>query len=276
MKDEGKINQQKAKKLSGLRAELAAAREKYSGDHPDIVRLTKEIAVLEEVIKNRQAPETAVGKEKPENPAYITLQAQLEGFKSEIQALTTRRDQLKAKLADYEKRLRQTPEVERAYLILKRDYDNSVKRYHEIKAKQMEAEVGQELEKERKGERFALIDPAQLPEEPVKPNRPAIIILGFLLSMAGGVGYAAVAEGVDSSVRGARGVAALLDASPLSVIPYMKNSEDLAHAEKIKKRIVAAFAGGLVLVVLLIHFFWTPLDILWFRGLRKVGTVIGV
>ena len=169
----------------------------------------------------------------------------------------------------------QTPEVEREYLTLTRDYENSVRKYQDIKAKQLEAEVGQELEKERKGERFSLIDPPQLPEEPIKPNRPGIIILGFLLSIAGSFGYAVVTESMDSSVRGAKGITAVLEVPPLSVIPYMKNSEDSIRAQKTRKIAVTVFASGLVLLLILAHFLWTPLDVLWFRGLRKVDTVIG-
>jgi hypothetical protein len=192
-----------------------------------------------------------------------------------MQAYIAQREKLKVKLTEYEKRLQQTPEVERNFLVLNRDYENSVRRYQELKAKQNEAQVGQELEKERKGERFSLIDPPQLPEKPIKPKRPAIIILGLLLSMASGVGFAAVSESMDSSVRGVRGVMAVLESPPLSVIPYLQNSEDLARAERTKQIVIAAFAGSFVILLLLVHFLWTPLDVLWFRGLRKVDTVIG-
>ena len=266
---------EQAKELATLRTELAAAKQKYSPDHPDVIRLTKAVAAQEEALKQNAAPELVIGKEKPDNPAYLTFQAELEGIKSQMQVNAAQREQLKAKLSEYEKRLQQTPEVERNYLVLTRDYDNSVKRYQEIKAKQGEAQVGQELEKERKGERFSLIDPPELPEKPTIPNRPAIIILGILLSIGGGVGYAAVAENIDSSVRGARGVMAVLELPPLSVIPYMPNSVDIAHAEKTRKITILVFASGFVLLMLLIHFFWTPLDVLWFKGLRKVDSVIG-
>ena len=268
---------EQAKELSRLRAELATAREKYSTDHPDVVRLTKAVTAQEEALKKRlpPTPERLVAEENPQNPAYITLKSQITSDKNEIEALIVKRNELKIKLADYEKKMIQTPEVEREYLALMRDYENSVRKYQDIKAKQLEAEVGQELEKERKGERFSLIDPPQLPEEPIKPNRPAIIILGFLLSITGSFGYAVVTESMDSSVRGVKGVTALMEAAPLSVIPYMKNREDSMRAEKTRKIAVAAFAGGLVLLVVLAHFLWTPLDVLWFKGLRKVDTVIG-
>jgi len=269
---------EQAKELAALRTELAAAREKYSAEHPDVIRLTKAVAAQEEGLKNlknKPAPESEVAKNNPDNPAYLTLQAQLAGIKSEVQSLKVQREQLKTKLTDYEKRLQQTPDVERKYLMLNRDYENSVMRYQELTAKQNVAEVGQELEKERKGERFSLIDPPQLPEKPLKPNRPAIIILGFLLSIGSSLGFATVAESMGSSVRGVRGVMNVLEFPPLSVIPYLPNSEDLAQVGNTRKIIIASVASGFVLLVLLVHFLWTPLDVLWFKGLRKVDTVIG-
>ncbi len=279
-KETGAVNSttEQAKELAALRTELAAAREKYSAEHPDVIRLVKAVAAQEEGLKNlknKPAPESEVAKNNPDNPAYLTLQAQLAGIKSEVQSLKVQREQLKTKLTDYEKRLQQTPDVERKYLVLNRDYENSVRRYQELTAKQNVAQVGQELEKERKGERFSLIDPPQLPEKPITPNRPAIIILGFLLSIGSGLGFATVAESMDSSVRGVRGVMSVLESPPLSVIPYLPTGEDLVKAGNTRKIIIAFVAGSFVLLVLLAHFFWTPLDVLWFKGLRKVDTVIG-
>lgn len=263
-----------AKELARLRVELSTLREKYSADHPDVIRLTKEISAHEEALKKHTPPETVVGQEKPENPAYITLQSQLDAVKGQILALTRQREDLRAKLTDYETRIQKTPEVERGYLGLRRDYENSVKRYQEIKAKQMDAEVGQELEKERKGERFSLIDPAQLPEEPIRPNRPLIIAFGFMLSTVGGLGFGIVAESVDSSVRGARGVISVLKAPPLSIIPYVRNRQDQSQFERRKKLAIRVAIGGFILIVILAHFLWTPLDLLWFRGLRKITALV--
>lgn len=278
-KKTGMVNSstEQAKQLAALRTELNAAREKYSPDHPDVVRLTKAVAAQEEALKQKPtpSPESEAATEKPDNPNYLNLQGQIEGMKFQIQSLTAQRAALKAKIGEYEKRLQQTPEVERKYLVLNRDYENSVKRYQEIKGKQNEAQVGQELEKERKGERFSLIDPPQLPEKPSSPNRPAIIILGFLLSMGGGFGYAAVTETMNHSVRGIRGVIAVLESPPLSVIPYLQNNDDLMLVQKRKKIIVAIFASCLLLLVILVHFIWIPLDVLWFKSLRKVDTAIG-
>ena len=269
--------QEQAKEMTRVRGELATLREKYSEEHPDVVRLTKQLADMEASLKSPagQTPESAVAAEKPENPAYITLQSQLDGVNSQLRSIATKRDQLKAKLTDFENRIVKTPQVEREYLDLKRDYENSQIRYREIKGKQMEADVGQQLEKERKGERFSLIDPPQLPEKPIKPNRIAILILGFILSLGSGLGYALVAESLDRSVRGVRGVVATLGTAPLSVIPYIENKADIIRRAHTKKLTLRAMMAGFVVVVVLVQFMWLPLDVIWYKGVRILGGLVG-
>jgi polysaccharide biosynthesis transport protein len=263
--------QESAKKLIGLRADLATARDKYSDDHPDIIKLRKSIAALEADQTTSNAPAPIV---QPENPAYIALQAQLDATLSGMKNLRAKQAELKAKMGSYEQRLVETPQVEREYLDLTRDQETSVARYREIKVKQAQAQISQELEKDRKGERFSLIDPPQLPEQPSSPNRPAIFLLGVLLSMAGGVTSAAVLESVDHSVRSSTALAELLEVPLLAVIPYMHTRQ-----EKLRKR-RAMQIGGLSLVascglaLLIVHFFWIPLDVLWFRSLRKLDMYV--
>ena len=139
----------------------------------------------------------------------------------------------------------------------------------------MSAEIGQSMEKERKGERFTLIDPAVLPEEPISPNRPAIIFLSLVLALGAGVGSAAVAESMNAAVRGAKGLVAILHTAPLAVIPYLPNETD-TRAQRQKKRItIIAVLAGITILLLLVHFLFSPLDVLWYRGLRKVDTIIG-
>lgn len=264
--------QEQAKQLTRMRTDLAAMREKYSDDHPDVVKLKKTIAALEESHKKTAAAGSgdAPKFKKPENPAYIALQSQLESTNSELKTLRTKRADLKAKMASYESRLEKSPQVEREYLDLNRDHENSIRRYQEIKAKLMEAEVGQQMEKESKGERFSLIDPAQLPEKPNSPNRPAILLLGMILSMGGGVAYAGVLESMDGSIKSSKMLAGLLDAPLLSVIPYMENSEDRRKKTKLKTSLVIGVISGIALIALLIHFLWMPLDVLWYTILRKL------
>ena len=259
-----------------LRKELAVLQQTYTEEHPDVKRLKRQIASLEQELQNppptpRQAPAPA----SADNPAYVTLQSQLAAADTEIRSLRTKRSQLADKVQEYENRLMQTPKVEQEFRAIARDLDHATRRYQEIKAKQMTAEVGQEMEKERKGEKFTLIDPAVLPEEPVSPNRPAIVFLSLVLALGAGVGSAAVAESMSSAVRGAKGMVALLNTAPLAIIPYLPSAAE-TRARKQKRRIlVITVIAGIIIMLLMVHFLFSPLDVLWFKGLRKMDNIVG-
>jgi succinoglycan biosynthesis transport protein ExoP len=262
--------------LDVLRKQLTVAQQTYTDEHPDVKSLKRQIAALENDLQNppparKQTPAPA----SADNPAYVTLQSQLAAANSEIRSLKAKRAQLTEKTQEYESRLFQTPKSEQEYRAIMRDLDHATRRHQDIKAKQMAAEVGQEMEKERKGEKFTLIDPAILPEEPISPNRPAIIFLSLVLALGAGVGSAAVAESMDSTIRGTKGIVAALQMAPLAVIPYMANAAESGAQRRKRMIMVVSVFAGIVVLLLLVHFFVSPLDVLWFRGLRKVDNIVG-
>jgi len=138
----------------------------------------------------------------------------------------------------------------------------------------MQADIGEELEKDRKAERFSLIDPPQLPEKPSSPNRAFILLLGLVLSVGGSVGSAAVLEGLDDSVHGAKALSNLLEVPVLSVIPYMANEAQSQRRRNVVRVAAASVVAALGLAVLLVHFFFLPLDVLWFRALRALQVYV--
>jgi len=260
------------KQLIKLRADLAQVREKYAADHPDVKKLQKMISALDEQ-RNNAPPESGQTKTalKPDNPAYIQLQAQLDAANTELKSFHEQKRELRKKLTSYEQRVTQTPQVEREYRSLTRDYDNALRKYQDIKAKQREAQLAEELEKGRKGERFSLIDPPLLPELPEKPNRIAIMFLGLVLSFAGGLGTVAVAESMDHAVRGVRGISAVFGAPPLAVIPYIVGERDERKRRRTNWMMFVVFLAGIGLALAAVHFLFKPLDVLWFIALRRLG-----
>jgi len=259
-----------------LQQELATKKQLYTQEHPDVKILQRQIAALEEELRNPPAPAAAkVTPPNPDNPAYVNLQTQLAAANSEIRSHTTRRTQLLDKITEYEERLLQTPKSEQAYRAITRDLNQASGRYQNIRGKQMTAQVGQEMEKKRKGEKFTLIEPAVLPEEPISPNRPAIIFLSLVLALGAGVGSAAVSESMGSAVRGSKGLAAILQTAPLAVIPYLPNAADTRAQTRKKRIIIFSVVAAIIISVLLVHFLFSPLDVLWFRVMRKVDNIIG-
>ena len=264
-------------RINDLQLQLSSARERYSADHPDIRRYERELSTLEH---QRTTSTVKIKKRKfvspyyfrtRQNPAYVQLKAQLEAAGSETISLREKIVLLEAKHEDYTERLSRTPQVEREYKNLVRDYESANAKYKDITAKELEAQLAQSLESERKGERFTLIEPPLLPEEPFKPNRIAIAFLGFIFSLAGGIGAASVAEVVNDSVRGRHGVLEILGEAPLAVVPYIVTAAD--NRKKMLQRSLFTFGtlATIVIASVLVHFYVMPLDVLWFRSLRRLG-----
>ncbi|HED33395.1 MAG TPA: lipopolysaccharide biosynthesis protein [Gammaproteobacteria bacterium] len=260
--------------LKKLKNDYLIAREKYSAAHPDVLKLKREIEKLEAEIK--QTPDDvleAAPVSKPDNPAYIQLQAQLEAARADLKSFAKRRKATQKRIREYEDRITSAPRVEQDYRALTRDYENTIKKYQEVKDKLMEARLSEELEKERKGERFTLIEPPLLPEVPNSPNRIMIIILGLILSFGVGLVVVALLESMDDSVRGVKSMESLFGSAPLATIPYIPSADEIAetqsHAPKIK--LILGGVGLLVVVLILVNYFYKPLDVLWYVILRKLG-----
>lgn len=261
------------KSLTAARGELAEDRKRYGDGHPTARRLERQVTALEEALAKQQAQPNvnSVVTNDADNPAYIQLQTQLQTVEAETTSLLQKQGDLQAKLQDIDKRIAESPLVERKFRELSRDYDNAWMKYKELKAKQMEAKLGEVLETERKGERFTLIDPPVLPEKPASPNRIAIMLLGIVVSLGGGVGTVAVRDAVDGTVRGERGVTELIEMPPLAGIPYIETDEERRRSRIMRIGIVATALVVIATAIVLVHFLYMPLDVMWYVAQRWLG-----
>ncbi|HEU4684719.1 MAG TPA: hypothetical protein VFS39_09495 [Nitrospira sp.] len=260
------------KALVDARATLATFSTRLGKDHPDVVQARRKIETLEEEVRRLRATPGKPADVKPENPAYINLQAQLKSAVSSLEALRKTREAVKGRLQDYASRLERTPELEPDYLFLTRDRDTSAQKYQDIRSRLLEAKVSEGLEVQRKGERFSLLDPPSLPERPDKPNRPAIVVVGLVLALAGGCGAGIALETFDRSIRTAEQVGQLTQAFPLAVIPFMPNEDDLRTAIRRRRWIRSAGFAAFAATLLMVHLFVLPLDVLWYSMLKRFGT----
>lgn len=268
----GRVNKSDklAEQLLVLRAELVKKKEQYTSEHPDVLAQERKIAALErELEQSSGRVEESYFKDTPDNPMYITLEAQLSSVESEMSSINIERDRFVKKLEMMEQRLFNAPQVEREYLNLMRDYENSVTRYRKIKEKQMKADVSKQLESESKGERFTLMDPAIVPQKPISPNRPGIIFLGLILALGSGFGFAFISDVINRVVRGTKSIEMLTGAKPLSVIPYQLNLADISIRKKYGRNAIITVFVFIILMLFMIHYFVSPLDVLWFRVMRK-------
>lgn len=260
-----------SKRLLAERAALADLRERASDSHPDVVRAHDVVMSLERELQAAIVRPPAPSSVKPENPAYINIQSQLASTTASLQALEAARVDLKRRMTEFAKRLELTSAIEPEYQDLVRDRENSVRKYQEITSRLMEAQVSAELEVQRKGERFSLINPPELPEKPDRPNRLAILFLGAVLAVAGGVGTGVAADGIDRTIYTPEQLGRAMRSSPLVVIPYVPSEEDIAAFGR--RRAIVGFVGlgAVVMGAVILHVTLMPLDVLWFTIWRKLG-----
>jgi hypothetical protein len=135
--------------------------------------------------------------------------------------------------------------------------------------KSMEARVAEGLEKGQMGERFTLIDPARLPEKPVRPNRPAILLIGLILGIGAGAGTAALQEANDRSARCTEDLASAFPFPVLAVVPEIFTLEDELRKKKRMKFMIGTAVLLAVILVVAVHFLVMDLNVLWARVARR-------
>jgi len=122
------------------------------------------------------------------------------------------------------------------------------------------------------GERFTLIDPARMPERPVRPNIPAILLIGLFLGIGSGVGAASLREYFDQSVRSGEALTKATGFPVLASIPEFLNQEDL---DRIRRKRIAWIVSPLVMIVVgvvVFHYFIMDLDVFWAKLSRRLPT----
>jgi polysaccharide biosynthesis transport protein len=260
------------RQLSEAKAKLASDLEKYSADHPDVVRLKREIEALEKAVQaDANAGTQQTERAHADNPIYIQVKGQLDALTVDRESAIKKRDAMHAKLEDYEKRLAQSPDVERQFREMARDLESAQLKYQEILSKQTEAQVSQNLETERKGEKFTLIEPPQPPEKPISPNRKLILVVGLLLSAALGFGAVFARESFDGSVRGPSDIRQLLQVPALASIPIIVTEADRKRRSRINRYSWGGVAAAVLVVAVIMHIFVRPLDVVWLSLLQRFG-----
>ncbi len=267
---------EKHEQLEKLIRESKELRARLGDKHPDRIQAEKEIALLRQEIDRftRTAPETPSSDPDPgtiSNPAYINLQVQIKSTAMEIAAMEDAYRQTAKNLAEYQSRLENAPLVERDYKRMLRDLDQAQLRYTDITHKLTEAQVAQQMEESQQGERFKIIDPAQTPEKPFKPNRMAIALIGFVLALGLATGVCALRENLDTSVKTTSELSRLTGVPVLSVTPIMENLKE-RRKRYWRYSLTAMLLLGLIIATLVtIHIFYQPLDILWIKVMRRLG-----
>lgn len=262
--------------LDKLKNELVKASATYKENHPVVKSLKRKIELLEKnlatkpadastaissSVSNASDPEAALRVEK--------IRAQIESSKARLQSLSQQQASLKSKMGQLEGRVTLSPQIERGLLTLERDYENAKAKYDEIRSKQNNAKIAENLEQENKSERFSLLEAPLMPDKPIKPDRKKMMAMGFFLAIAAAFGLVMLMETLDKRVRGVEFLTSVVGMRPIGIVPYIKTQAELNQNRGRYKYIALGIFIILIIALASVHFLWMPLDILVYKIMAK-------
>jgi succinoglycan biosynthesis transport protein ExoP len=196
--------------LRELKEKLVKLRAEFWDGYPEIILTKEEIRQTEEELTNLYGRDAIRPDKTLLDPYLQDLLKQQSEERTEITLLRQRLDQLRATKRDLEKRLDRSPSVEQELLVLERDYNNMKTNYAMLLDKRLHTRVEENIEKRQKGGKYRILDSARLPREPVIPNTPRVLVLGFLFGCVLGAGLSVVRERLTPQFRGPEDVELLL------------------------------------------------------------------
>jgi len=242
--------------IEKLESHLAELRAQYGPNFPDVRKAQADLDRLKkkEAAKKTQAPapalvEPLVPTGNRRNPV---IEAQIQKLDQEITDQTNLQGPLQQQIDFHVSKLERVPIFEQQIAGLMRDYDSLRSHYQSLLDKKLSAQMASELEARQKGERFVILDPAPIPNQPSGPNRVIIGFAGLLLGLIGGVGSAIAIEMTDASVRSEHEAAELLGIPVLVGIPQMYTAAQMRSRRMkfaLAAILTASFASGLGVLI---------------------------
>jgi protein tyrosine kinase modulator len=209
-------------RVSTLERDLAAAQAVYTEKHPDVQRLKEELAAARrdaQIVRQQPAADRIARLER--NPSYQQLVGERELSRSRIQNLDRDSQETQQLIRAYQGRVEAAPMVEQQLAGIERDYALERQQYSDLSAKQRASVISASVERDRSGERLAVLEPATYPTEPIRPV-PLRVMLGALLTgLCLGAVLTLGREYLDTSVHNERDIREALELPVLGSVNHI-------------------------------------------------------
>jgi succinoglycan biosynthesis transport protein ExoP len=209
--------------LSDAQIELDDLRKQYGPEYPDVVKKNHDVQELERKVKEARDNAPSTGRrgapQKVQNPV---VESQISALDQQIQKNLERQAEIKKEIGFRQAKLANIPVVEQQMSSVTRDFEVARDHYRMLLEKKFGADMASDLESRQKGERFVILDPAQVPAKPDRPNRVLIDVLASLVGLALGLAVGFVMEIIDPSVKTEREITELLTSPILAQVPWLQ------------------------------------------------------
>ncbi len=220
--------------LASKEAELAALTAKYTPKYPDVVRLSREVEALKQKLAKEKADvaeragltaadepveRSGLGRTNSELDSLPSAEnLEMQSINNDIRKKEKERDEILKQIRQFQAKLNLAPALEQELMALSRERDILNQQYTSLQGKKFQSQMTSNLEANKSGDTYVVIDDANLPEKPLPPTRIQIVLLGIVVAIAAGVGAALGRELLDSTLGSEQEVAAVLNLPILATI----------------------------------------------------------
>jgi polysaccharide chain length determinant protein (PEP-CTERM system associated) len=232
-------------RLRLLQQKLSILLTKYTENYPEVVRIRAEIDTIKKQLETQVQDQTSEKTLNSDmglgtsimNPVYQQLKEEQLRIDSEIDSLRAKRKVLSKRIKKLEFELKHIPAEKKELANLERERDTYQKIYEQLLERLGQAEVSEQMEMQDKGITFRIVDPAVLPTRPVSPDRVKLIIFGFFVGIAAGIGAVFLREYLDNSIRDVETLKNQFGLKVLAVIPRIVTEQDIEKKKKLDRRV---------------------------------------
>jgi protein tyrosine kinase modulator len=227
------------------RAEYDDVTSKYTAKHPDVMaakthleRITQQIppdvlaAEAAGTTAAVAAPETKDAAAGDPNPVYQKLVAQLADAKTEMRIRQADKTYIASQIAKYSARVENSPKAEQDISEAVRQNDELKRQYEELRSKLSQARLSESLESKQKGSQFNIVDAANYPLSPSKPNKLMVLLGGAAISLLVSIALAVVVDVAGQKVWTPTQVETIWGLPVLVDIPEIVTDTDVSAQRK--------------------------------------------
>jgi polysaccharide chain length determinant protein (PEP-CTERM system associated) len=245
---------QLAQRLDALEAEKRNMLTTLREANPDVKKKQEEIdsvqakmnAAIEE--GKARAEEKRQRYEKQTDPRINGVKYNLETIKGDIERQEKLLDDTNAQIVAVRSSINAIPGVQVGLDSIDREYNTKQEAYNELLKQQSSATTISDISSSQQGESIAVVDHANLPEQPVAPKRMMLMLMGLILGFGAGFALAAAFE-VPSLLT----VQTISDAEHYTGLPVLISVPELLTPQETsrlsRRRLLFALAGVVATII---------------------------
>jgi len=187
----------------------------------------------------------------------LQIENQLSANRQKIAHLEQTVKKLDRQIDEYQNRLNVVPLREQELDAINREHEQSRAAYESLASKKTQSEVATNLEKQRQGELFSVIDPPNLPQRPYWPDRFKLSLLGLIGGTILALGITVLAEMLDVRIHTHDDLRDLISLPLLAGVPILQTPFE-EQRQKLRRRmdaVAASVSAALIPAITVLSYF---------------------